>query len=147
MTSVDVLIPTRNRPVELAGHRDFLLRQADARYVWRDLPVEHAGEDVAAQWRVMARYGGAGVLPSGAIHLEAPTTVPNREVQATDLLIRLSADGGTSRDRRTAGHADDLGGDVAGFPRGEEDVAGRHLGGLGRSSDGCLLAEGGHLRS
>jgi len=53
---------------------------------WRSLPAEHAGEDVAAQWRVMARYGGAGILPSGAVHLEAPTTVPNRDVQASDLL-------------------------------------------------------------
>jgi GT2 family glycosyltransferase len=53
---------------------------------WQELPVEHAGEDVAAQWRVMARHGGAGILPSGAIHLEAPTTVPDRSVQATDVL-------------------------------------------------------------
>jgi len=53
---------------------------------WPDLPVEHAGEDVAAQWRVMARFGGTAVLPSGAIHLESPTTVPNREVNAPDVL-------------------------------------------------------------
>lgn len=52
---------------------------------WPDLPVEHAGEDVGAQWRVMARYGGAGVLPSGAIHLESPTTVPDREVEVTEV--------------------------------------------------------------
>lgn len=51
---------------------------------WRDLPAEHAGEDVAAQWRVMARHGGAGILPSGAVHLESPTTVPDRDVQATE---------------------------------------------------------------
>ena len=42
----------------------------------------HAGEDVAAQWRVMERYGAAGLLPSGAVHLEAPTTVPDRTVEA-----------------------------------------------------------------
>jgi GT2 family glycosyltransferase len=53
---------------------------------WRELPVEHAGEDVAAQRRVMERYGGAGVLPSGAVHLESETTVPNREVQAVDVV-------------------------------------------------------------
>lgn len=53
---------------------------------WRDLPADHAGEDVAAQWRVLARYGGAGILPSGAIHLESATTVPDRRVQATDVL-------------------------------------------------------------
>ena len=55
---------------------------------WRELPAEHAGEDVAAQWRVMARHGGCGVLPSGAVHLESATTVPERGVQATELLKR-----------------------------------------------------------
>jgi GT2 family glycosyltransferase len=53
---------------------------------WRELPAEHAGEDVAAQWRVMAKYGGAGVLPSGAVHLESETTVPDRDVQAVDVV-------------------------------------------------------------
>jgi GT2 family glycosyltransferase len=53
---------------------------------WPDLPVDHAGEDVGAQWRVMARYGGAGILPSGAVHLESPTTVPDREVEVTEVL-------------------------------------------------------------
>lgn len=57
---------------------------------WRSLPAEHAGEDVAAQWRVMARYGGAGLLPSGAVHLESPTTVPDRRVQATEALPEFS---------------------------------------------------------
>jgi GT2 family glycosyltransferase len=50
----------------------------------RDLPPEHAGEDVVAQLRVMDVYGGAGVLPSGAVHLELPTTVINREVECYD---------------------------------------------------------------
>jgi hypothetical protein len=49
---------------------------------WHRLPSAHAGEDVAAQWRVMERYGAAGLLPSGAVHLEAPTTVPDRTVEA-----------------------------------------------------------------
>ncbi|HEV2778892.1 MAG TPA: glycosyltransferase [Actinophytocola sp.] len=49
---------------------------------WTDLPPEHAGEDVLAQLRVLAQYGGAGILPSGAVHLEAPTTVPRRDVEA-----------------------------------------------------------------
>ena len=53
---------------------------------WRELPAEHAGEDVAAQWRVMAKHGGAGVLPSGAVHLESETTVPQRDVQAVDVV-------------------------------------------------------------
>ena len=53
---------------------------------WRELPATHSGEDVAAQWAVMERYGGAGILPSGAVHLESPTTVPDRSVDAADLL-------------------------------------------------------------
>jgi GT2 family glycosyltransferase len=55
---------------------------------WRDLPVEHCGEDVLAQLRVMARYGGCGLLPSGAYHMELPTTVTAREVDAPYLLCR-----------------------------------------------------------
>lgn len=53
---------------------------------WRDLPSVHSGEDVLAQWRVMARFGGAGVLPSGVYHQELPTTVPDREVDAPKVL-------------------------------------------------------------
>jgi GT2 family glycosyltransferase len=54
---------------------------------WDRLPTEHAGEDVAAQWRVMERFGGAGVLPSGAVHLEAPTTVPDRDTDAARVVL------------------------------------------------------------
>ncbi|MFF0490308.1 glycosyltransferase family 2 protein [Nocardia sp. NPDC004068] len=53
---------------------------------WRELPRHHSGEDVLAQLRVQARYGGAGILPSGAVHLESPTTVPRREVEAYDIV-------------------------------------------------------------
>jgi GT2 family glycosyltransferase len=49
---------------------------------WRDLGSNVGGEDVVAQWRVMERFGGAGVLPSGAVHLEAPTTIEDRTVDA-----------------------------------------------------------------
>lgn len=42
---------------------------------WRQLPVSHCGEDVLAQLRVMARFGGCGIIPSGAYHQELPTTV------------------------------------------------------------------------
>lgn len=52
-----------------------------------DLPAGHSGEDVAAQWRVMERFGGAGILPSGAVHLESPTTVPDRRVDVFDLVL------------------------------------------------------------
>ena len=54
---------------------------------WDRLPPVHAGEDVAAQWRVMERFGAAGLLPSGAVHLEAPTTVPDRTVEARDVVF------------------------------------------------------------
>jgi GT2 family glycosyltransferase len=54
---------------------------------WRELPPAHCGEDVVAQRRVMARFGGAGILPSGAYHLESPTTVPDRQHNASNLLV------------------------------------------------------------
>jgi GT2 family glycosyltransferase len=53
---------------------------------WRDLPPEHCGEDVLAQLRVMAEYGGCGVLPTGAFHQQLPTTVPARTHDAPYLL-------------------------------------------------------------
>ncbi|WP_261165087.1 glycosyltransferase family 2 protein [Microbacterium sp. Marseille-Q6965] len=53
---------------------------------WRELDGAHSGEDVLAQWRVMRRRGGAGLLPSGAVHLEAPTTIPHRPVDAFDVV-------------------------------------------------------------
>lgn len=53
---------------------------------WRDLPEEHCGEDVFAQLRVMKRFGGCAIIPSGAYHQELPTTVPRREFDAPRLL-------------------------------------------------------------
>ena len=53
---------------------------------WRALPPEHCGEDVLAQLRVMECYGGCGLLPSGAYHMELPTTVTAREVDAPYVL-------------------------------------------------------------
>ncbi len=53
---------------------------------WRELPSNHCGEDVLAQQRVMARYGGCGVLPSGAYHQELETTVPDRTCDAPKVL-------------------------------------------------------------
>ena len=54
------------------------LREIGGFEFWRDVPEEHAGEDVLAQLRVMKRYGGCGLIPSGAYHQEAATTVANR---------------------------------------------------------------------
>lgn len=53
---------------------------------WRDLPTAHCGEDVLAQLRVMARFGGCGLIPSGAYHQELPTTVHDRRVDAPRVL-------------------------------------------------------------
>lgn len=47
-----------------------------------ELPLEHSGEDVLAQLRVMERFGGCGIMPSGAYHQELPTTIPKRPVDA-----------------------------------------------------------------
>ncbi|MGC5031653.1 glycosyltransferase family 2 protein [Micromonospora sp. DT229] len=54
---------------------------------WRRVPPRHQGEDVAAQLAVLARHGGAGVLPSGAYHLESPTTVTDRDVEAWEFVL------------------------------------------------------------
>lgn len=54
---------------------------------WSRLGDAHAGEDVAAQWRVMELAGGAGIVPSGAVHLEAPTTIDDRRVNAVDVVF------------------------------------------------------------
>lgn len=53
---------------------------------WHELPREHCGEDVLAQLRVMAHYGGCGLIPSGAYHLELPTTIPDRRTDAPKVL-------------------------------------------------------------
>jgi hypothetical protein len=53
---------------------------------WRDLPAQHCGEDVLAQQRVMARYGGCAILPSGAYHMELPTTITARAIDAPYVL-------------------------------------------------------------
>ncbi|MGS2615621.1 glycosyltransferase family 2 protein [Micromonospora sp. LZ34] len=54
---------------------------------WRRVHEKHQGEDVAAQLAVLARYGGAGILPSGAYHLESPTTVTERDVEAWEVVL------------------------------------------------------------
>ncbi|HEU0104291.1 MAG TPA: glycosyltransferase family A protein [Mycobacteriales bacterium] len=54
---------------------------------WTDLPPASAGEDVVAQLRVLERSGGAGVLPSGAWHLELPTSVRDRRADAYAIVL------------------------------------------------------------
>ncbi|SDU98608.1 Glycosyltransferase, GT2 family [Microlunatus sagamiharensis] len=49
---------------------------------WADLPPNLRGEDVVTQLQVAERFGGAGLLPSGAWHLELPTSIEDRSVDA-----------------------------------------------------------------
>jgi GT2 family glycosyltransferase len=54
---------------------------------WPQLPPGHCGEDVLAQLRVMERFGGCGLIPSGAYHMELRTTVIQRDVDAPRVLL------------------------------------------------------------
>jgi len=58
---------------------------------WPEVPAAHSGEDVVVQLRLQAVYGGAGIVPSGAYHLESPTTVPERTVECFDALGKFSS--------------------------------------------------------
>jgi glycosyltransferase involved in cell wall biosynthesis len=51
------------------------------------IPIDHVGEDVMAQLRIMERDGGCGILPSGAYHMELPTTINNRDFDLPKKLI------------------------------------------------------------
>ena len=62
------------------------LRSVGGFTFWKQLPLQHCGEDVLAQQRVMAAYGGCGLIPSGVYHQELPTTVPDRRVNAPQVL-------------------------------------------------------------
>jgi len=53
---------------------------------WQDVPPTACGEDVVVQHKLMAEYGGCGLLPSGAYHQELPTTLPDRTESASNLL-------------------------------------------------------------
>jgi glycosyltransferase involved in cell wall biosynthesis len=63
------------------------LRETGGFDFWQQLPYEHCGEDVLAQLRLMEKYGGCGLIPSGAYHQELPTTIDNREVNAPEYLM------------------------------------------------------------
>lgn len=62
------------------------LRDVGGFEFWRGLPCNHCGEDVLAQLRVMATYGGCGILPSGVYHQELPTTIRDRSHDAPQML-------------------------------------------------------------
>ncbi len=56
---------------------------------WQRLPLEHAGEEVVAQYLLIRKYGGCGILPSGTYHLGLPTNVEDRRRNATELFGEL----------------------------------------------------------
>jgi GT2 family glycosyltransferase len=58
---------------------------------WDQLPPHHAGEEVVAQFLLLNRFGGCGVLPAGTYHLGLPTNVSSRERNATELYDTLRA--------------------------------------------------------
>lgn len=58
------------------------LRNVGGFHFWQELPENHCGEDVLAELRVMEKYGGCGLLPSGAYHQELSTTIPDRRYNA-----------------------------------------------------------------
>ncbi len=62
------------------------LREIGGYNFWPSLPPSHAGEDVLAQIRLMNRYGGCGLIPSGVYHQELPTTLRDRHVDAPKVL-------------------------------------------------------------
>jgi glycosyltransferase involved in cell wall biosynthesis len=56
---------------------------------WNRLPPEHAGEDALAQFLLIRDHGGCAILPSGTYHLGLPTTISNRQRNATELFGRI----------------------------------------------------------
>jgi Glycosyl transferase family 2 len=78
------------------------LRATGAFRFWRRLPARHAGEDVLAQQQVMARYGGAGLFPSGAYHLELPTTIGERRIDAPQVFAPSRTRGAVLRRQSSA---------------------------------------------
>lgn len=61
------------------------LRNVGGFRFWQELPPEHCGEDVLVQLRLMAQYGGCGLIPSGVYHQELPTTIVERRVAADQM--------------------------------------------------------------
>lgn len=60
---------------------------------WERLPANMAGEEVLAEWLLIRRYGGCGILPAGTYHLGLPTNVEDRTHNAAELFGELLRDG------------------------------------------------------
>jgi glycosyltransferase involved in cell wall biosynthesis len=67
-------------------YRTGKLKDAGGFEFWKDLPERHCGEDVLAQLRVMKKFGGCGIIPSGVYHQELSTTIPDRKKHAPEFL-------------------------------------------------------------
>ncbi len=72
---------------------------------WDRLPAVHAGEEVLAQFLLVREYGGCGVLPSGTYHLGLPTTIPDRQRNATELFAEILNEQGKSGAQATPVHS------------------------------------------
>lgn len=74
-----------------------VLRRTGGYAFWSDLPANLRGEDVVAQLRVIEAAGGAGLIPTLAHHLELPTSLTDRRVDAYAAVLEAgTADGGTA---------------------------------------------------
>jgi hypothetical protein len=56
---------------------------------WNRLPDKHVGEEVLAQFLLIRKYGGCGLLPAGTYHPGTPTTLNERGRNATELFGEL----------------------------------------------------------
>jgi len=66
------------------------LESVGAFHWWVELPPNHSGEEVLVQLLLARRYGGCGILPAEAYHLQLPSNVPDRDVKADHLFPRLA---------------------------------------------------------
>jgi glycosyltransferase involved in cell wall biosynthesis len=57
---------------------------------WTELPPNHSGEEVLAQLLLARRYGGCGILPAEAYHLQVPSRTSDREVKADHMFPHLA---------------------------------------------------------
>jgi GT2 family glycosyltransferase len=67
-------------------HRETLIATGGFTF-WESIGRSGYGEDVVAQLRVLEAAGGVGLLPTGAHHLELPTTVGARTVDAYEAVL------------------------------------------------------------
>lgn len=57
---------------------------------WNRLPPNHSGEEVLVQLLLARCYGGCGILPAEAFHLQIPSEIPDREIKADHMFPNLA---------------------------------------------------------